>query len=484
MSLSSSISNAISGLTVSARRAQLVSTNLANAMNENYARRELDVVAEGNARNGGVRIVGVSRFVDPVVIADRRNAGAAVGLASTRSEAAQSLMNIAGVPDDPNSISAHLRRFEASLGFAESDPSSTIRLSDVVSTASDLVNALGGAEDKISQLRTQADAKIDRAVTKLNTELQQVADLNESIVAAKFKGQDASSLLDHRQAIIDSISEMVPVREMQRDHGAVSLVTTKGFVLLDHNPVTLDFTPSNSAEPHMKVDNGLLGALSSDGIDFDMSQKNGVMSGGALQGLFQIRDELGVQAQAQIDGFALELAMRASTNGADSTIAPGAPGLFTDGGTLAESANETGLAGRLQLHAGVDPTQGGDVWRIRSGVGAALPNSAGESSIISGLVAGLSSTQTPVSSAFATAGSLFDHSASVSSRLAQTSARASAQQGFASAHFNQFNALYLADGVDTDAELQKLLAVETNYAANAKVLQTIDEMLNDLMRIT
>lgn len=38
-----------------------------------------------------------------------------------------------------------------------------------------------------------------------------------------------------------------------------------------------------------------------------------------------------------------------------------------------------------------------------------------------------------------------------------------------------------AGGVDTDQELQALLVIEKNYAANAKVIQTVDDMVSTLL---
>ena len=39
----------------------------------------------------------------------------------------------------------------------------------------------------------------------------------------------------------------------------------------------------------------------------------------------------------------------------------------------------------------------------------------------------------------------------------------------------------LTQGVDTDAELQELMQVEQAYSANARVMQTMDELLKKLM---
>ena len=42
---------------------------------------------------------------------------------------------------------------------------------------------------------------------------------------------------------------------------------------------------------------------------------------------------------------------------------------------------------------------------------------------------------------------------------------------------------FLDDGVDTDSEMQKLLEIEQAYAANAKVISTVDQLLQQLMAI-
>jgi len=43
--------------------------------------------------------------------------------------------------------------------------------------------------------------------------------------------------------------------------------------------------------------------------------------------------------------------------------------------------------------------------------------------------------------------------------------------------------LLMENGVDTDAEMQTLLSVEQAYAANARVLKTLDDLLQLLMGI-
>lgn len=41
----------------------------------------------------------------------------------------------------------------------------------------------------------------------------------------------------------------------------------------------------------------------------------------------------------------------------------------------------------------------------------------------------------------------------------------------------------MGDGVDSDAEMQKLLQYEQAYAANARVIQAVNDMMDQLLRI-
>lgn len=58
---------------------------------------------------------------------------------------------------------------------------------------------------------------------------------------------------------------------------------------------------------------------------------------------------------------------------------------------------------------------------------------------------------------------------------------ADTEEAFTAARFAALDEMEKAGGVDTDQELQSLLVIEKNYAANAKVLQTVDEMVSTLL---
>jgi len=71
--------------------------------------------------------------------------------------------------------------------------------------------------------------------------------------------------------------------------------------------------------------------------------------------------------------------------------------------------------------------------------------------------------------------------ADVLSNVSSKRQSAEASQSYASARQASLKQQELQAGVDTDAELQHLLQVEQAYAANSRVIQTIDDMMKQLI---
>ena len=73
--------------------------------------------------------------------------------------------------------------------------------------------------------------------------------------------------------------------------------------------------------------------------------------------------------------------------------------------------------------------------------------------------------------------------ASLVSRVGQIRMTHENALSFAATQQGELATLERANGVDTDAELQKLLLIEQAYAANARLIETADEMIQTLLRI-
>ncbi|QUS36008.1 flagellar hook-associated protein FlgK [Falsirhodobacter algicola] len=338
MSLTSALSIARSGLTMSSRAADLISQNVANALTEGYGRRELELSASST---GGVSIAGVTRFAERAITADRRVAEAAQAGAGVTAAFHSTVEDAVGTPGSGTSLSDMVGELESALVTAASTPQSDAALQSVVDRAQDLASRVGQMGDTIYAARRQADASVGTSITSINEALRGVEALNAQI--ASLHGADASGLLDQRQSLIDGIAGLVPLREVEGQDGRVSLYTASGTALLDGRAGELA--------------RGTGGGLTLNGRDLPTS----AIEGGALAAQISVRDDLGVAAQADIDAFAADLQSRlpglfegpplkvqASVAASPQQVRDGAGG----GGTSGDASRIVGMLNALTAGAG------------------------------------------------------------------------------------------------------------------------------------
>lgn len=483
MSISSALSSALTGLTATSRQAEIISSNVANASTPGYARREVSLGAHVLGGTGqGVSVRGVTRQIDQFLINDRRVAQAAAGDRDVRASFLKRLEDIFGQPEDQASLSARVAALDQTLMEAASRPESGARLSSAVDAARLLADSMNRASDAIQTERGRTDSAISSAVDDLNSALRQVRELNSQIRSFSGTGRDVAALFDQRQQIIDGISELVPLREVPREHGQVALMTTGGAVLLDGTESVFAFTPVHTVVPEMTQASGGLSGLTLNGRPMATAGETSLVLGGELAGMFAVRDELAVAGQAKLDALARDLVERFSDAGLDPTLALGDPGLFTDAGGAFLAADEVGLSSRMSLNALVDPTRGGETFRLRDGLGSATPGPSGNAALLVALSDALTAPRPLSSLSFPGASrSLHGLTADLLSSVATDRLNADTEDAFTAARYAALDELEKAGGVDTDQELQTLLVIEKNYAANAKVIQTVDDMISTLL---
>jgi flagellar hook-associated protein 1 FlgK len=234
----------------------------------------------------------------------------------------------------------------------------------------------------------------------------------------------------------------------------------------------------------MTLASGALSGISIDGRPVRTDGTFSPLSGGSLAAAFAVRDDIAVAAQGRADGLAREIVARFQDPAADPSLAPGEAGLFTDGVGPFDPASEEGLAARLSVNALADPARGGDLWRLRTGLGAAAPGPVGDAALLSSLAATSSALRAPASAALPAAGlSLAGFAAELQSLASRDGLTAETELGFAAARQETLAALERRGGVDTDQEMQKLLLIEKVYAANARVISVVDDLLARLLEI-
>ena len=479
MSLSLSLSSAVSGLQASARSAELVSSNVANALTDGYGRRDIQLTARSLGGTGsGVEITGVVRVTDQVLLSDRRVAQANMAGSAVLADAFARLEAAIGTPGDAASLGGKIAGLDSALLAATSRPESEQRLAAVLAAAQGLATQVGKASIAVQMERERADDRIAENVKELNDTLAKVAALNAQILKQVVADRDASPLMDQRQQLIDKIAEIVPLRQIDRDTGQIALISTGGAVLLDGRPALFSFTPVGKVTPDMTLASGALSGLTLNGKPVTFGDGSGKLDGGAMAANFRLRDIEAPVQQVRLDALARDLIARFANPSVDTTLTSGAPGLFTDAGAAFNAATETGLAGRLAVNTAADPANGGALWRLRDGLGATTEGPPGESALLTALRGQLTAFLAPASGGFAPGARSFSGLASdVLSYVSRARTGAEAEQSYTAARYDSLRADELAAGVDTDQQLQSLLLIERAYGANAQVIKTVDSMI-------
>jgi flagellar hook-associated protein 1 FlgK len=367
---------------------------------------------------------------------------------------------------------------------AVASPQSLTTLSDAVEAARLLARSVNYVAEENVRLRTEADREIARQVGQVNDTLHRIADANAKITTLRTQGEDVSGLQDERDRLIDSISSIIPLRAVRREGDQIAIYSANGAALLDGRVWELGFTPGPSVVTADMTVGAPLSALTQDQggaapATLATGTGSGPIDGGSLGALFEIRDTIVPGFDAEMDRYAEELIARFRDLMPAGALDGAGEGLFVENAAAASSS----LAGRLSINAAVDPTQGGEAWRLRAGLSAATPGDEGFGDYLQGLADAMAANRAPAGWITQNASSSAAIMASeIASFFAGRSARSDDAQAFLTARQtaladSEANAI----GVDTDRELQSLILVEQAYAANARVLSVIDGLLNLLL---
>jgi flagellar hook-associated protein 1 FlgK len=349
MGLSTAISSALTGLQATQAGLSVVATNVANVNTPGFVRKSVlltDTYAGGN----GVQVLGIGRELDQIVQTQLRSQVAGANYASTVSGYYNRLIQAYGTPGGGDALDTLFNNFTSSLNTLTASPDSVAAQGDVLNQAQVLAQHLNAMSGDVQELRSQAESGISDAVNRVNQLLQDIADVSNKITAASGR-QDASSasLLDQRDADIMELSGLIDVRVTGTGNGQVSIFTTSGVSLYDGLPAKLTFDARTAVNPSSTYSNdpsersiGTISLISPNGSSIDLIANKAIRSG-TIAGLIEMRDDVLVKAQNQLDEVANSLALSLSNRTEDGTAVTGPPDGFTADLTNLKNGNSVSL---------------------------------------------------------------------------------------------------------------------------------------------
>ncbi len=457
MSVQNLLGIGASGLRAATLGVNVASQNATNAATEGYSRRSVvQHPLPGPPRGGnGVRTDGPMRAADRFI--ERRVLGA-TGSEAEASARLAALGPVDAALGEDAGLGQALDALQASLESLSARPADGPTRTEVLASAEGLAAAFRRTSQALASARVEADLRVEQDVSRVNSLSSEIDALQRAIVTSEVSGDEASDLRDQRDQRVRDLAAIVPIHTVEGPLGSLSVVLAGGISLVRAEGGSSELgTSPDPTTGAMRVVRDAAGAQE------DITAR---IHGGSLGGLLAARDGGIANAIRGLDQLAYDVATaysaaHAAGFGLDGV---GARALFDAG------AGVTGAA----LAFSVSSDVAGQPDRLAAATDPTLV--AGDNRIALSLTALSTAT-------FATGGQTATGAlARLMSQAGQASADASRDQTLLSAAVSQAQAVRESiTGVSSDDEMVALMQFQRAFEASLKVVQTADEMLQELL---
>ena len=486
MSLTSSLSVALSGLNTSSEQLAVVSRNVARANEEGATRKIANV---STTDSGGARVSSVTRLANPALLAKVTDATSAAAAQKVISASLDQFDYTVNDPSLEGSPSALLGKLNSALQTFAAAPQDTTASNAAISAARDMAQGLRDATQSVQNQRSLADRGMASSVDNINSLLVQFQKLNDEIVSATGMGKDATDSLDQRDLVVQKLAEEIGIRTVTDGNNSMSIFTEQGVTLFNGTPrsVTFQSIPAFGATTTGN-------AVYIDGVPVTGNTGSMQSKTGKLIGYAQIRDSLGPTYQNQLDEMARSLITAfAEQDPSGSNVLAAQAGLFTYDGGPAVPASGTvsaGIAGTIEINPAADPAVGGNALTVRDGGmnGTSYvyntTNATGYATRLQELIDNMSASQSYDQAARLTnSATLYDFaSASAGWLQSQRQTATTAADYNTTLQQRAADSLSKETGVNIDEEMTNMLQFERAYQASARLMNTIDSLFQTLLQ--
>ncbi len=483
MSLSTALNTAQNSLLNTQRQTGVVSRNIANWQNPDYARRS----AELSSLAPGSRVAEIRRATDAALFKQNITALSGWTAQSTLMTGLDQLnMTINGI-DNVSSAANMLGKLQEAIQLYSATPSNRTLAENAVEMGRQMVRTLNDSTQTIQNFRADMDSQVAIAVADLNSLLADFEGVNNEIIRATSSGREALDAYDRRDGLLKRIAELVPISTIGRANNDIMIVTADGTTLFESVPRHVSFEAQPAYGPNTVGNRVLV-----DGVPITPAVGANTTAGGKIAAMVQLRDTYAAGMQAQLDEVARGLIMAFSEkNPTDASDVR--TGLFTwPGGPDTPPAGllVPGLAGMISLNSLADPQKpGGNAERLRDGINPDFDFNPNNNASYSGLLIGFIGAMDAPQNLVAAGGniqstSLMTYSTGVVSWLEDARKTAdNAAETKSALIVRTSEALSNITGVNIDEEMALMMELEQSYAASAKLMQMIDEMLKTLLSV-
>ena len=306
MSLTLGLNTAVSGLLTNQKGLDVISQNVVNVNTKGYVRKQM--TPESRVVNGigaGVQQGALTRNVDEGLMRDIRRQTSTQGALDVTQTYYPRLEDLFGTVGQSTSISHQIEQLQTSFETLATQVNTPAFQSSVVQTAKDMTSQFTDMTSHMQNLRLEADRAIHDTAGQVNTQLQNIFDLNQKIVRNNAVGADIGDLQDKRDTALTELSKYMDIQYFERGDGSVGVFTKTGKTLVDKGPAVLSHVATTITDSWMTAAGGNFNKLTlstSDSPDISAD-----INDGQLRALLDMRDTTIPNLQAQMDEVAAKL---------------------------------------------------------------------------------------------------------------------------------------------------------------------------------
>lgn len=443
--MSNILGNALSGLNAAQTVLTVASQNISNANTPGYSRQDAILASRADtspsrlSAGNGVEVADIRRIADDFRTSALWRSTSQSGFDGQMQTLVEQAEDIIG--GEELSLSAGIDTLFAAFNAAAEAPQSTAVRQQILASADALANRFNQLAGNLDMQERQISEQTEAQVDTINSQLKNVARLNERIADIQAKGGNTAQLQDQRDLAIQSLAEHLDVRTQSFPDGRVNVTLTAGQPLilgdkastlaLDNDQLSLEYKGQNFPVTDA---GGELGAL--------MTYRSDTLAG--------IRERLNNQAENLADSINTQLNSGYDLNG--------------DAGVDLYQFDPAAPAGTIRV-ADIKPEQ--LAFRADDGTGNPLGGPGDNANLLAVI--------------YMKAGFYDDYTGLVGDigiQSAQIQASAQASRSLVQDAQQQRDSV---SGVNQDEEAIRLMEFTQHYQANAKVIGTADQIFNTLL---
>lgn len=440
--------------------------NLANVNTTGYSRQSVQLATNPDIATGigpegtGVTAVAIQQIVSELLNSQVQTQQSTSGYWDGQQTALQTAQNALNeflngtstttststsstASDSSTGLAAQLNNLFSAFQAVATSPTSTAARQSLISQAQTLAATFNNVNGQLDDLKTSLDASLDNSVESANKLLSDIANLNKQITSAEFSGGTANNLRDAREQDLENLAHLTNFTLSTGTNGAVN-------VSIGGQSLVTGYTVADTLQTYDAGGGQMLVQTATGGVPL-------TLTGGLMQGTIDARDGSLATLQTNVNTLASTLITQVNAIHNSGFSLTGSTGTnFFDGTNAASITVNASLAANSNLiQTSGSATAAGDnsVALQLAQLGSAAQGALGNQTFNDNYNAAVGALGQSLAAA----------NTQVSSQTLVTQ-MLSTQRGSVS-------------GVSVDEEMTNLMSFQRAYQASAKLVSTVDSMI-------